>query len=573
MLQGDSSWDDGPRVLRAGEQFGRYAIRGLVGRGAMGSVYRAYDTQLEREVALKIPDFDTTSDPEVLDRFVREAPAAAKIRHPNVCPIFDAGRIDDQYYLTMALIEGQTLVDWMKDRMVNPREAAELARKLARALEAVHAVGVVHRDLKASNVMIDRSGEPLLMDFGLARQSKADDPLTPNDSFLGTPAYMSPEQVNREPADARSDIYGVGVLFYQLLTGQLPFSGPLTKVMASIRHSEPPLPRLLNPNLDPQLEAICLKAMAKTPGDRYQSAAEMAEALQGYLEMPFETARPPSRRSPLIWIAAAGGDVLILAALAIRTGEGELELLVDQPGVTITIDGKPIQVSSPRDTLPVPIGDHVLVVRAKGFETRTVSFSIRWRWDAKQLEVRLDPVRRSSAFAENERPDAVIERWIETGARVMGIQISSDGSTLHAAYTEHPAPSRVQAFDVLSGRLLQTISFNDAGYDHHALALSGNQRYLYVTNYFRTDISQIDLQDRNSRRDMEIGGRWASAMGITPDGRLLVVPSGQDGRSEDEENDRVSILDLSNGRLSLNGQLTLNDEPVGHRLGFSADSK
>ena len=223
----DTASEAGARLpLAIGSQFGRYEIRGLLGRGGMGTVYRAYDAQLGREVALKVPRFDPVVDRVIVDRFLREAHAAAVIRHPNICPIYDAGRIDGTYYLTMALIEGQSLAAWMEGRQVAPREAAELVRKLAHAIDAVHASGTIHRDIKASNVMIDQSGEPVLMDFGLARPIRTEEHLTTSGSFLGTPAYMSPEQVNNAPVDACSDVYSLGVLLYELLTGQRPFNGP-----------------------------------------------------------------------------------------------------------------------------------------------------------------------------------------------------------------------------------------------------------------------------------------------------------------------------------------------------------
>jgi len=184
----------------------RYEICAILGQGGMGTVYRAYDTRLEREVALKTPCIDPNDEPAVLGRFLREAKTMAGIRHPNICQVFDAGQSGGTYYIAMALIEGQSLAAWMKDRVVDPRDAAVLLYKLARALAVVHAAGVVHRDLKPQNVMIDQRREPLLMDFGLARPMQADNPFTGTHSVLGTPAYMSPEQVNGEPASVQSDI-------------------------------------------------------------------------------------------------------------------------------------------------------------------------------------------------------------------------------------------------------------------------------------------------------------------------------------------------------------------------------
>ncbi|MCX7428831.1 MAG: serine/threonine-protein kinase [Planctomycetia bacterium] len=259
--------------LTAEQTFGRYEIRSPLGEGGMGWVYRAYDTHLERDVALKIPRFDPTADSTVLRRFIQEAKTAARIEHPNICPVFDAGEVEGVYYLTMALIEGRSLSEWLKDRTHSAREAAELVRKLARALDTVHAAGIVHRDIKPSNVMIDLWGEPRLMDFGLARLTPTDapeadaalgidihssgnavvpsehcestsrkQPISQNGLRSGTLPYMSREQLEGQPADARSDVYGLGVLLFQILTGRLPYGDSPQDILMGIYQSEPPPP-------------------------------------------------------------------------------------------------------------------------------------------------------------------------------------------------------------------------------------------------------------------------------------------------------------------------------------------
>ena len=327
--------------LTAGQTFGRYEIRSPLGEGGMGWVYRAYDTHLERDVALKIPRFDPTADSTVLRRFIQEAKTAARIEHPNICPVFDAGEVEGVYYLTMALIEGRSLSEWLKDPTHSAREAAELVRKLARALDTVHAAGIVHRDIKPSNVMIDLSGEPRLMDFGLARPTPTDPPdanaasamgthssanaavppencentsqkhpISQNGLRSGTLPYMSREQLEGQPADARSDVYGLGVLLFQILTGRLPYGDSPQAILAGIYQSEPPPLRSLRPDLDCQLESICLKAIAKDPADRYQSAAEMAQALQAYSQSLPRPGSPRSRRSKLWLLAMAGAAAL-----------------------------------------------------------------------------------------------------------------------------------------------------------------------------------------------------------------------------------------------------------------------
>jgi serine/threonine protein kinase len=268
-----------------GPKKGRYELLKELGRGAMGTVYLAYDTDLERQVAMKIPHFQPGDSPDLRTRFMREARAAAKLQHPNICQVYDVGEEDGRPYLTMAYLEGETLHDKLRGSKGMPqRNAVEVIAKLARALEEAHRHGVVHRDLKPANVMIKRRGEPVIMDFGLARRNE-DASITHQGSVLGTPAYMSPEQVNGEvkligPA---SDQYALGVILYELLTGQVPFKGTIGQVMAKILMETPKLPSELRPDLDPAVEETCLRAMARDISHRFASVGDFAEALEHFL--------------------------------------------------------------------------------------------------------------------------------------------------------------------------------------------------------------------------------------------------------------------------------------------------
>src|SRR5262249_15635325 len=212
------------------EQFGRYRILKLLGGGAMGRVYLAHDTQLDRRVALKIPYIRPDDGPEILTRFYREARSAATLRHPHICPVYDVGESDGTPYLTMAFIDGPTLGEVLRRQgPMKQADAARMVHKLAGALEEAHAHGVIHRDLKPSNVMIDKRGEPVVMDFGLALRTDQDARLTSPGSVLGTPAYMPPEQVKGDlkTMGPGCDIYSLGVILYELLTGHLPFRGTM----------------------------------------------------------------------------------------------------------------------------------------------------------------------------------------------------------------------------------------------------------------------------------------------------------------------------------------------------------
>jgi tRNA A-37 threonylcarbamoyl transferase component Bud32 len=270
------------------EQIGRYRILERLGTGGMGTVYKAHDPQLERVVALKLPRFDGPQRDRAnrVQRFQREARAAAQVWHPHVCPIYDVGEHEGQPFVVMAYVEGQSLAERLagKGRYEDVNEAVALLRQVLDALGAVHARGIIHRDLKPSNIMVDAAGRAVLTDFGLARPESDTEHLTSDGVVVGTPAYMAPEQAagETERIGPWTDLYTLGVVFYQMLTGRLPFQGPQLKVLAQILHDPIPAPTSLHPDLDVALEAIVLHATAKEPEGRYQNARQFAEALSGW---------------------------------------------------------------------------------------------------------------------------------------------------------------------------------------------------------------------------------------------------------------------------------------------------
>jgi serine/threonine protein kinase len=267
-----------------------------LGQGGMGAVYRAYDTVLGRTVALKIP-FLSGSQAEVIKaRFLREAQAAAALSHPNLCPIHDLGEVDGVPFLTMTFIRGESLARRIGPRGVaDVREAALLVRKVALALQQAHQAGVIHRDLKPSNILIDEQGEPVVTDFGLARRQDLAGALTQDGQALGTPAYMPPEQFSGDVGQMgpASDIYSLGVVLYELLTGAPPFSGDMLTLVCLVTSEEPAPPSRRRPGLAPELDQVCLKALAKTPGDRWPSMQALAQALGGWLDRTAAFAASP----------------------------------------------------------------------------------------------------------------------------------------------------------------------------------------------------------------------------------------------------------------------------------------
>ncbi len=267
---------------------GRFVLRKKLGEGAFGEVYQAYDPQLDRDVALKLAKPGTLGTAERRERFFREAKAAGNLRHPNIVPLFEAGQQDDRCYIASAYIAGKTLEAVIEGHAAGgtpmpAADAARVTRLLAAAMAYAHSQGVVHRDVKPQNVMVDEAGEPLLLDFGLAARAAAgDEKLTQEGTAMGTPAYMAPEQIDGNGI-AASDQYSLGCALYQMLTGRTPFAGGIAQQMYLHQHEPVSPPRRLRRNIPRDLETICLKALEKDPAKRYPGCADLAEDLRRFL--------------------------------------------------------------------------------------------------------------------------------------------------------------------------------------------------------------------------------------------------------------------------------------------------
>lgn len=278
---------------------GRFELEAELGVGSFGYVFRARDTELDRTVALKVQRAGSIASDEDVERFLREARSAAQLTHSGIVSLYETGTTEDGVcYLVTEFVKGETLEARLQaERSLTWQEVSRTVAELAEALDYAHGQGVVHRDIKPSNVLIDPAGRPHIMDFGLARRDTGDATLTSDGRVVGTPAYMSPEQARGEShsVDARSDLYSLGVMLYELLTCERPFQGNRRMLLLQVLEADPRPPRQLNDAIPRDLETICLKAMSRTPARRFQSGKELAEDLRRYLNSEPILARPLSQ--------------------------------------------------------------------------------------------------------------------------------------------------------------------------------------------------------------------------------------------------------------------------------------
>lgn len=320
---------------KPGMKIGHFDVLELLGEGAFGTVFKCFDTELNRLVAVKVPrDGRVSSDSSKL--FLREARAAAAINHPNVIAVYEVGQHEERFYIASELIDGVTLSEILKLRAYSPKEAAELMVKLLRAVQVFHDKGIVHRDMKSGNILIDTQGEPHIADFGLARREGPQEiTVTHDGKIIGTPAYMSPEQArgDTKAITTTSDQYSLGVIFYELLTRDRPFHATNSRTLLHrILTEQPWNPRNLNKSVPVDLDTICVKALEKDPAQRYASVGGMADDIQRFLDGRPIQSRPASillklrrwvGRNPMfaVMLFVIAGLVITSGILAIRSSK------------------------------------------------------------------------------------------------------------------------------------------------------------------------------------------------------------------------------------------------------------
>lgn len=268
-----------------GKMLGQYEIKSLLGKGGMALVYRATQISMKRDVAVKVLIGDLGRDPEFVSRFEREAELFAVLQHPHILPVIDFGNTDGQIYIVMRLVEGGSLDNRIKKGALDLSVAAKMLTQIGSALSFAHSKGIVHRDMKPSNVLLDQNDNAYLTDFGIAKLLSGTSKLTATNTVLGTPAYMAPEQWRGEQLDARTDIYSLGIMAYEMVTGKLPFEGDTSfTLMYKHMNEMPPRPKEHIEHLSDEVEFVILKAMAKDPNERFQSADAMGEAFRAAAE-------------------------------------------------------------------------------------------------------------------------------------------------------------------------------------------------------------------------------------------------------------------------------------------------
>lgn len=520
------------------QRLGRFEIRRELGRGRFGVVFLAWDPQLQRQVALKVPQFDAAMDPDLRERFRGEALSAGQLQHSGIVSIYDVGQHAGVDYLAMAYVEGMTLAERLQAGPLPPAEAVYLLRQLARAVHHAHQQGVIHRDLKPSNVLLDQAGEPHVTDFGLARRlSDSAMRATHTGQVLGTPAYMSPEQAaGHSDIGPASDVYALGVILYETITGRPPFqAATFVEAVEFILKRDPLPPSKLNPKLPRELDAITFKCLEKRAPARYASAAELADDLQCYLEgKPIRARTLGPVQRVLRWARKYPSQALLVVAAVVLMG------LLLSVGVVYDRWQHADALAAEQRTSAETERYFATVNQARNvISRRQPGWSKRAQVELQKAAAMKLPVADRSELRQLATEcltgfDLQKDVTIATGLLIGRIAASPDGSLLAVGELKGNASCRVVVYDTATRQPLHTFTILNEGWKRvltgqakwqdgvREFAFSSDNRYLAVGMRFGS-VYVYDLQSPGTtpRHLVVSNERELDHMAFSRDGQTL----------------------------------------------------
>ncbi len=539
---------------------GRFEIKEVLGQGAFGRVFRAYDPQLDRMLALKVPLF-SQEEKQKAARFQAEAKAAGRLRHPNIVPTFDSGRVGDQFYIASQFIEGKSLSATIKDKKIDFKQAAKWTAAIARALDYAHEMGIVHRDVKPHNVMLDGRDEPQLMDFGLAKRVNEDSNMTTEGALLGTPAYMAPEQARGDVANVgpHSDQYAVGAILYELLSGQRAFDGPPHAVLAQILTREPTALETLDKSIPKDLAAIAQKAMSKGASQRYESCGEMAEDLQRWLRGEATIARPVTtmekgmrwaKRNPvvaglLIGVVSVVSVAIFSVSMALWHANSAkakaLSALAETEQQRVRADQKSLELADALKTTEAE--------RAKVEAERTRAEAESKRADAKTRD----------AIAESKKTEDALKKLGEVSYKPLIERAHNayfEGNYSLAKQTLGQVDTNVEAWERrYLNRLMRTesieIPFVSKPGDQYCelMAFSPDSRYLVLADDKVGHVSVVSTKEGVRLRKIHVHPMPVGQQSESPVSTLAIDETGQYMISMSRRNGEIALTDLLNATV------------------------